>query len=210
MKLTLDSGRSAAAGCSQNYLASSPFGLVSAVIHFSRFPTFLLAAARRWLGTPVTHFFDDFKGTVLEQYAETSWQLFDELIGILGLLFDPDKDVKPAQAGPFLGAFEDYSNIPTSARIQVSPKPVFVSNLRQALAEILRSGRIPQEHRKSLVGKLLHLSSMQEGRFGRGQTFALSVSDEYSVEQALNCIRFHVALIDMKLHRNIDLRPWER
>ena len=49
---------------------------------------------------------------------------------------------------------------------------------------------------------------MQVGRVGRGQIFALSDSDEFTLEQALNCIRFHVALMDMDIHRGVNLRPW--
>ena len=189
-------------------LLGLPFGLVSAVLHFNRLPTFIVAVARRWLGIPLTHFFDDFKGTVMEANADHSWQLFGGLVTLLGSLFDPEKDVPPGTVGPFLGAVEDYSGIQSSATIVIKAKPAFLERLKELLVTIVKTRIIPPGERKSIVGRLLHLSSMLQGRVGRGQTFAISNEHEFDMDQVVDCARFHLALMQLDVHRRVNLRPW--
>ena len=190
-------------------LCGLAFGISIAVILFNRVPSFITAVARRWLAIPAIHFFDDFKITATQNTQKFAWRNFNELVNLLGWVFDPEKDSVMAQEGPFLGFMEDYSPIPSSGAILFSTKQVFKENLLDMIDKALSSGRLTTGEARSLQGKILHQAEGYDGRIGRGQAFAFtdhirkgspSISSQLS-----NNLRFHRLLCEAAPVRKVDL-----
>ena len=69
------------------------FGITGAVLAFNRVPGFIVAVARRWLGIPVQHFFDDFRILDLARSNGSANPVFCVLVKeVLGFRVDPKKE----------------------------------------------------------------------------------------------------------------------
>ena len=167
---------------------------------FNRVPSLITAVARRWLAIPAIHFFDDFKITATENTQKFAWRNFNELVNLLGWVFDPEKDSVMSQEGPFLGFMEDYSLIPSTGAIMFSTKQVFKENLLNMIDKALNSGRLSTGEARSLQGKILHQAEGYDGRIGRGQAFAFTdhirMGSPSISSQLRNNLRFHRLLCE--------------
>ena len=92
----------------------------AAVWHFIRTPTFITAVARRWLGLPITHFFDDLKDTSTDTNARTSRTLLNEVTELPGWLFGGERPVTWGIKGIVPTLFE----VMTMATMNMFPKLV--------------------------------------------------------------------------------------
>lgn len=146
------------------------FGESGSVLLFNRVPTFITAAARRWLAIPVQHFFDDFRILGLKVSGGDEFQAFAQLAVILGWKFDDDKDQLPTPCLPMLGNLEEF----TPDEFMLRARPDRIEAIRCEINTMLQQKRMPSEGLKSLRGKLLHFSNTMPGRRGRGFMFGIN------------------------------------
>ncbi len=185
------------------------FGLTASVIHFNRMPAHLTAVARRWLGLPVTSFYDDFKLLALDHEVGHVWGSFSRLVTQAGWLFDQEKDSHFASTGPFLGFIEHLEHAHSTGKMWLEVKPSFDDRLQAALEDAIATGELSSGAARSLRGMLLHRAAAFTGRVGRGQCHAIAehiAHGEMVVGPALlRCLQFHLELRRLNPLRTVDI-----
>jgi hypothetical protein len=144
-----------------------PFGATSSVLDYNRLPELICAFARKFLGIPLHHFFDDIWAFMLESRAGPAYRCALEIHEWFGVpLCDPLGDKPPKVQPPTLNLrllgiifdlfLEEIRN--TIERI---------TKLKREIAEIRDSGSLHPSKASKLRGKLGFTSSHFFGRVGR-------------------------------------------
>ena len=142
-------------GCPEYFLlAGFNFGLVSAVCGFNRWPFFVMASARAWLGCCAGSYFDDaFTGE--PAYARGSGQAaLWAWAELTGLPFALDKHVPPNSKPKFVGVVTDYSLIVSRGELLVSVDPSRRTSVYELVDAALAADRLSRTQAAKLSGKL--------------------------------------------------------
>ena len=135
-------------------LAGFNFGLVSAVVGFNRWPRFVIAAARAWLGCCAVSYFDDaFVGE--PEYTLGSGQAgLVRLARLTGLPFAPGKHRAPSVAPIFVGVVTDYARVVSHGEIAVSVDPRRRASVLSLADATLAAGALTHTQAAKLAGKM--------------------------------------------------------
>ena len=135
-------------------LSGFNFGLVSAVCGFNRWPHFVMASARAWLGCCSGSYFDDaFTGE--PTYARGSGQAaLWAWAELTGLPFALDKHVPPHGKPKFVGVVTDYTRVVSDGELLVSVDPGRRDSLFELINGALGAGELSRAQAAKLSGKL--------------------------------------------------------
>ena len=140
------------------------FGMVSAVLSFNSVPACTASAARRLLGLPTDHYFDDFWLLVLEMVGSAGQEALDAHHTRLGYPLSLKKRKTPALARKFGGVVTDFTRLAEHGEVQV-----YVDEERRqkliAVCEEATGGLLPRAAER-LCGKLRFSLSWSVGRVG--------------------------------------------
>ena len=151
------------------------FGLWTAVISWNWMAQIIVACGRRFFGTSVAAFFDDF-ATVEPAYAGNSAKRVIHMLGeLMGSPFSAEKDVPMRPRNVFLGVIADLSGFPELAKVILTPKPERVAAIVAALSEAVHVGRFTSWAEVARwCGKIEYLAcSTGFGRCGRAPLAAI-------------------------------------
>eukprot|EP00435_Cladocopium_sp_Y103_P034170 s309_g8.t1 len=150
-----------------------PFGAGHSVPNFCRVAEWLCRCIRRLFHLCLDHFFDDYFLAEPSSTATVAAHCFQEAFSILGFTLDPDKTQPPSTSTHILGVLFDTSQLRTSGKLIIAPKPSRVTNLTSTINQILAAKELSPALAASVVGKFGFLSSTLFGKVGRCCTGAL-------------------------------------
>ena len=136
------------------------FGQKAAVPNYNRVPSFTAAIARRLLGIPVWHYFDDYgmidclNFTAHGAAAQPSLQTFSAMLGFkVGVA----KSKSMATTQIYLGLMNKFDAM-DKGYISLAPTPEKISNTLAKLQSYLSDDFMDESDLESIVGDLVHLA----------------------------------------------------
>ena len=170
-------------------LPSFNFGLSSAPSQCNRFTEAAVRIARGFMGICCSKFFDDF--TVVEWLtsAERSHESLKELMGVLGMPFEPEKDIPVSFTYVFLGVESHFGEGPCE-HVRMRVRPDRVERLTEHIEDLLGGDVLSSALAASLCGRLQFTLSWGFCRWGRAamQPFTRRASEKgrpSTVEKAM-------------------------
>ena len=140
------------------------FGLVSAVLYFNAIPACTSSAARRLLGLPVDHFYDDFWLLMLSGLGAVGQAALDAHHRRFGFPLSLKKRKPPALARKYCGVVNDFSRLASCGEVML-----YVEQERKdKLLRLCSSARLelPPHSAEVLCGKLRFTLAWSFGRVG--------------------------------------------
>jgi hypothetical protein len=154
-------------------------------------------------------FFDDLKLTAPADVARDAWAAFVFGTDVFGWVFDEEKDSLMAEQGPFLGFWEDFSQVDSLDKVTLQNKEPFLDRLAGVLDQAVTTRKLPSGDARSLVGKLIHRAEATDGRMGRGQIWAISAHAASLADRVddvtMQSLLFHQTLLAWRKPRAIYL-----
>ena len=141
------------------------FGLVAAVLCFNAVPALASAIARRILGSPTDHYYDDFNTTCLDFVGDACQRALARLCEDLGYPLSVVKRLLMNAIRQFLGVITDFTRLAEEGVVQLYVSEERKVRLDGLLADALVQLRPLQA--ASLCGKLLFTLTWAFGRVGR-------------------------------------------
>ena len=189
---------------------SCPFGLGAVVVHFNRYPTLLVAVARRIFGLFVAAYFDDCIHAEPQAFAAEAGHLFTDVLGCFGTPPRPAKCHEMAAHRVFLGAAVTMLRDGDSLAVVVAPKDGTRRKLVNDIQEAIDTRTLTPARAGKLRGQSGWLASNSFGRIGRlGQAVLKQVqygNRHVLDEDAVVALRFHLTIILTVPPRTIQLR----
>ena len=135
-------------------LAGFNFGLLSAVVGFNRWPRFVIAMARAWLGCCAVSYFDDaFVGEPAYAKGSGQWAL-GRVASATGLPFAPDKHRPPSTRPIFVGVLTDYTKVVSHGELAVSVDPRRRKSVLKLADATLEQDALTRTQSAKLAGKM--------------------------------------------------------
>ena len=144
-----------------------PFGLGVVVVHFNRYPTFVVAVARRILGLLVAAYFDDCIQAEPQAFAAAGGRVFTGLLGMFGTPPRPAKTHEMATHRAFLGAAVTMLRDGDALATVVAPKESTRKKLANDIQEAISTRILTPARAGKLRGQSGWLASNSFGRVGR-------------------------------------------
>ena len=144
------------------------FGLVSAVLNFSRVPALLCHFLVRFFAAWCTHYVDDYIEMDISRGTQPHAQRYvHRLHNILRFYLAPAKIVRPSFINKVLGVMCDLSMFHILCTVTLSPTPGRCTRILDMLRAILEEGSISPAKAKVLIGLLGFFLTTTFGKLGR-------------------------------------------
>ena len=187
-----------------------PFGLGVVVVHFNRYPTLVVAAARRIFAMFVAAYFDDCVQVEPQLFAESAGQLFLGILQAFGTPPEPSKYHAMAAHRVFLGTSMTVLREAGQTAVVIAPRQGTRQKLCTELQEVLNTRTLHPAQAGKLRGQSGWLASNSFGRVGRlGQ--AVLKRCQYGKHHKLDehdakALEFHMLVIQHVPPRLIPLQ----
>jgi hypothetical protein len=143
-----------------------PFGAISAVYAWNRYPALVNGAARRLLAVPCGSFYDDFATGGASFERASGQEALGELASLFGIGFEDSKHDPMDQKQIFLGVESDFTRLPLTGTITVGVSASRKVSVAARVGEARAATSLTRAHASSLAGKCRFSLSPVFGRFG--------------------------------------------
>ena len=145
------------------------FGSRAAVWIYNRFADAIMHIGRVILAVPVLHYVDDFSGVDPGDVADSGFDCFEELSGLLNIKLKYSKRQKPESKRELLGVVLGVEDRTAT----VFPRPDRREKLTKYIEEALEQNRLRAAEAEQLAGKIGFYQTAVFGRLGRAALRAL-------------------------------------